>query len=69
MRLQSCEKAILLLSVLVLFFVMLFHATKVLLVIKTLKDDWYVVRKAYKFTVYEILRDFLHTACPRYPHI
>jgi len=24
----------------------------------TLKDEWYVVIKAYKLTVFEILRDF-----------
>jgi len=25
---------------------------------KTLKDEWYIVINAYKFTVFEILRDF-----------
>jgi len=32
----------------------------VLLVIKTLEDECYVVIKAYKLTVFEILRDFLY---------
>ena len=27
---------------------------------ETLKDEQYVVKKANKFTVFEILRDFLH---------
>ena len=36
-----------------------FFATRgVLLVMKTLEDDWYVVIKAYKCTVSEIWRDF-----------
>ena len=30
----------------------------VLLVMKTLDDEWYVVIKAYKLTVFEILKDF-----------
>ena len=25
---------------------------------KTLEDEWYMVMKAYKFTIFEILRDF-----------
>ena len=29
-----------------------------LLVIKTLGDEWYVVIKAWKLTVFEILKDF-----------
>jgi len=44
----------------------------VLLVIKTLEDEWYVVIKAYKLTFFEILRDFFvlsYIACPRYPYI
>ena len=44
----------------------------VLLVMKTLEDEQYVVIKAYKFTVFEIWRDFnvlSYTACPRYPYI
>jgi len=44
----------------------------VLLVMKTLQDEWYVVIKAYKLTVFEILRGFfvlLYIACPRYPYI
>ena len=37
-----------------------FFATRgVLLVMKTLEDERYVVIKAYKFTISEILRDFL----------
>ena len=42
------------------------------MVIKTLEDEWYVVIKAYKLTVFEILRDFFvlsYIACPRYPYI
>ena len=42
------------------------------MVIKTLKDEWYVVIKAYKLTVFEILRDFFvlsYIACPHYPYI
>ena len=41
-------------------------------VVKTLRDEWYVVIKAYKLTVFDILRDFLvlpYIACPRYPYI
>ena len=35
--------------------------------IKTHEDEWYVVIKAYKLTVFEILRDFLycHILCVR----
>jgi len=39
---------------------------------KTLKDEWYVVIKAYKLAVFEILGDFFvlpYIACPRYPYI
>ena len=39
---------------------------------KTLEGERYVVIKAYKFTVFEILRDFnvlSYIACPRYPYI
>ena len=32
----------------------------VLLVMKTLEDEWYVVIRAYKLAVFEILRDFLY---------
>jgi len=41
------------------------------LVIKTLEDRWYVVINAYKFTVFEILRDFfvLSYIASRYPYI
>jgi len=31
-----------------------------LLVMKTLEDEWYVNIKAYKFTVFETLRDSLY---------
>ena len=44
----------------------------VLLVMKTLEDEWYVVIKAYKLVVFEILGDFFvlpYTACLRYPYI
>ena len=44
----------------------------VLLVIQTLEDEWYVVIKAYKLAVFEILGDFFvlpYIACPRYPYI
>ena len=44
----------------------------VFFVMKTLGDEWYVVIKAYKLTVFDILRDFLvlpYIACPRYPYI
>jgi len=43
-----------------------------LLVMKTLEDEQYVVIKAYKFTIFEIWRDFnvlSYIACPRYPYI
>ena len=39
---------------------------------KTLEDEWYVVIKAYKLAVFEILGDFFvlpYIACPRYPYI
>ena len=42
------------------------------MVIKTFEDEQYVVIKAYKFTVFEIWRDFnvlSYIACPRYPYI
>ena len=39
-------------------FAMLFHATGHIVHNETLKDEGYVVIKAYKFTVFEILRDF-----------
>ena len=42
----------------------------VLVVQKTLKDEWYVVIKAYKFAIFEILRDFFfvlpYIACLQY---
>jgi len=34
-----------------------------LFVMKTLKDEGYIVIKAYKFTVFEILRDYYHILC------
>ena len=50
-----------------------FAALGVLLDMKTLKDDWYVVIKAYKCTVSEIRRDFFvllaYIACLSYPYI
>jgi len=39
---------------------------------KTLEDEQYLVIKAYKFTIFEIWRDFnvlSFIACPRYPYI
>ena len=39
---------------------------------KTLEYEQYVVIKAYKFTIFEIWRDFnvlSFIACPRYPYI
>jgi len=39
---------------------------------KTLEDEQYVVIKAYKFTVFEIWRNFnalSYIACPHYPYI
>ena len=39
---------------------------------KTLEDEQYIVIIAYKFTVFEIWRDFnvlSYIACPRYPYI
>jgi len=46
-------------------FAMVFTPLGVLLVTKTLKDEWYIVTKAYKFTV-----SFLHyIVCPRYSYI
>jgi len=42
---------------------MLSRAIGVLLVMKTLEDEQYVVIKAYKFTVFEIWRDFNVLSC------
>ena len=53
-------------------FVMLFHATRCVIGHEVLKNEWYIVIKAYKFTVFEILRDFFvlsYIACPCYPYI
>ena len=36
------------------------------------EDEWYIVIMAYKFTAFEILRDFFvlaDIACPCYPYI
>ena len=44
----------------------------VLFVMKTLEDERYVVIKAYKLTVFDILRNIFvlsYIACPRYPYI
>ena len=44
----------------------------VLLVMKILENEWYVVIKAYKLAIFEILRDFFvlpYIAFPRYPYI
>ena len=44
----------------------------VFFVMKTLGDECYVIIKAYKLTVFDILRDFFvlpYIACPRYPYI
>jgi len=44
----------------------------VLLVMKTLEDEWNVVIKAYKLAVFEIWGDFFvlpYIACPCYPYI
>ena len=44
----------------------------VLLVIKTVEDEWYVVIKAYKLTVFEVLRDYFvlsYIVCLHYPYI
>ena len=49
-----------------------FATLGVLLAMKTLEDDWYVVIKAYKCTVSEIWRDFFvlaYIACTSYPYI
>ena len=43
-----------------------------LFIMKSLKDEWYIVIKAYKFTDFEILRDFFvlsYILCPNYPYI
>ena len=49
-----------------------FAARGVLLVMKTLEDERYVVIKVYKCTVSEIWRDFFvlaYIACTSYPYI
>ena len=42
---------------LVRYFAMLFHITGCVVSRKTLEDEQYVLIKAYKFTIFEILRD------------
>ena len=52
--------------------IMLFVTLGVLLVMKRVEDEWYVAIKAYKFAVFEILRDFFvlaWIACTSYPYI
>ena len=49
-----------------------FRATGSLLCHEKIGAEWYVVIKAYKLTVFDILRDFFvlpYIACPRYPYI
>ena len=48
-------------------FVMLFAPLGVLLIMKTLEDEWYIVIRAYKLTIHEILRYLSYTACLHYP--
>jgi len=48
---------------------MLFRANGRVVCHETLEDERYVVIKAYKFTVSEILRSLSYIACPRYPYI
>ena len=50
-------------------FAMLFHATKHVVGHEALKNEWCIVIKAYRFSVFEILRDFVlsYIVCPRYP--
>jgi len=48
-------------------FVMHFRITRCVVGHEVLKNKWYIVIKAYKFSVLEILRDFLYI--PRYPYI
>jgi len=64
MRLQSCEKeeeeeenkfGHLVTSLLSWWF---FMPVGMLFVMKTLKDEWHIAIKAYKFTIFEILRFF-----------
>jgi len=51
---------------------MLFHATRHVVGHEALENERYVVIKAYKFTIFEILGEFFvltYIACPRYPYI
>ena len=53
-------------------FVMLFRVTWHVVGHEALENEWYVSIKAYKFTIFEILRDLLvllYIACPCYPYI
>ena len=50
-------------------FAMLFHANVVLLVTKALEDEWHVVIKACKFTIFVRLFCIVIFVCPRYPYI
>ena len=39
--------------------------------VKALKDEWYVVIKAYRFTIFDIMRDFVvlsYIVCLHYPY-
>ena len=45
---------------------MLFHTTRRVVGHEALENEWYVIVKAYKFTVFEVLRDI---ACLCYPYI
>jgi len=50
---------------------MLFCATGRVVGHETFKDEWHIIIKAYKFTVFEILRDFLYChilCCLCYPY-
>ena len=53
------------------YFQFFFSPVCMLFIMKTLENEPYVVVKAYKFTAFEILRDFLlsYTVCPRYLYI
>ena len=41
----------------------------ILLVMKTLKEEWYAAIKAYKLTIFEILRDFIYCVSALSLHI
>ena len=46
-----------------------FCTTIVLLVKKTLEDEWYVVIKVHTFSIIEDFFASSYTACPCYPYI